>query len=323
MSRIGVVGAGAFGTALGCALARAGHNVALWGRDTAQIAQIQETRQNGKYLPGLKLPDQLTATSRLPDLKDISALLMVIPSQKMRGFLQQNNLAFLTCPVILCAKGVEGGTGMLQSQIVSDMLPNVPLAAISGPGFATEITAGKPTALSLACEDASVGRRLQEELSTAFLRLYLASDLTGVQLGGALKNVYAIACGIVVGASLGESARAALMTRGFAEMSRLANKMGAQPETLAGLSGLGDLALTCTSIQSRNFAFGETLGRTGAFGSGKTVEGIATAKATIELARRQEIDMPIAKVVADVLEKHLTIAEALDTLMSRPLKMEV
>ena len=322
MSRIGVIGSGAFGTALACALTRAGHEVVLWGRDRAQIAEMIETRQNQRYLAGLIFPDSVFPTHDLGGLRDVSAILMVIPSQQLRCFLQEHDLSSVTCPIALCAKGVETRTGKLQSEILAESLPNVPVAVISGPGFAAEITAGKPTALSIACSDEKIGKTLQQSLSSAMLRLYLSNDLTGVQLGGALKNVYAIACGIVVGADLGDSARAALMARSFSEMSRLAKKMGAKSETLSGLSGLGDLALTCTSAQSRNFAFGEALGRTGVFGSGKTVEGIATAKATIALADQQGVDMPIANVVADVLEKNLTIAEALDTLMSRPLRTE-
>ncbi|MCP5075494.1 MAG: NAD(P)-dependent glycerol-3-phosphate dehydrogenase, partial [Rhodobacteraceae bacterium] len=305
MSKIGVIGAGAFGTALACALDRAGNEVLLWGRNQQQIRQIAKTGTNEKYLPGLVLPKAIRATDNLTDLHDTAALLVVIPSQQLRRFLLENDLSGQKCPIVLCAKGVESGTGMLQSQIIADILPDNPIAVISGPGFATEITAGMPTALSIACADPTTGRRLQTALSSEILRLYLSDDVTGVQLGGALKNVYAIACGIVMGSNLGESARAALMTRGFAEMSRLARRMGGKAETLAGLSGLGDLALTCTSAQSRNFAFGEMLGRTGAFGTGKTVEGVATARATIELASRQEIEMPVARVVADVLEKHL------------------
>ncbi|MCP5085576.1 MAG: NAD(P)-dependent glycerol-3-phosphate dehydrogenase [Rhodobacteraceae bacterium] len=323
MSRIGVIGAGAFGTALACAMTRAGRGVVLWGRDRDQVDQIAKTGLNQKYLPGQALPKEIHPTNDLDDLRDISALLMVIPAQKLRQFLTDHDLSHLTCPIALCAKGVESGTGLLQSQIVTDFFSDAPVAAISGPGFAAEISAGKPTALSVACEDQSIGRWLQGALSSEVLRLYLTEDLKGVQLGGALKNVYAIACGIAVGSDLGESARAALMTRGFAEMSRLASSIGAKTETLSGLSGLGDLALSCTSTQSRNFAFGEKLGRSGAFGSGKTVEGIATARATTELAETQGVDMPVANVVADVLERNLTIKQALAALMSRPLKTEV
>ena len=322
MSRIGVVGAGAFGTALACSLTRAGHHAILWGRDTNQIAEIQKTGRNEKYLPDLNLPDQVHATFDLSDLAEASALLMVVPAQQLRTFLQANDLSVVNCPIVLCAKGIEKETGALQSEIIQEFLPGREIAVLSGPGFATEMTMGKPTALSLACANLETGAMLQRELSSPVLRLYLSDDVVGTQLSGALKNVYAIACGLVVGARLGESARAALMTRGFAELSRLIQEFGTDMTTAAGLSGLGDLALTCTSMQSRNFAFGEKLGREGAFGTGKTVEGIATARATTDLARQHNVEMPIASVVADVLEKNLTLNEALDTLMSRPLTTE-
>jgi len=322
MSRIGIIGAGAFGTGLACAIARGGHDVILWGRNTAQILQMQQQRCNQRYLPDVMFPDTLTLTSNLADLKEVTMLLIVLPAQKMRRFLQENDLGAFSCPMVFCAKGLEIGTGLLQTQIAQDLQFAVPLAVISGPGFAGEIARGKPTALSIACADVEIGSALQAKLSSVSLRLYLTHDVAGVQLGGALKNVYAIACGIVVGADLGESARAALLTRGFAEMSRLAQALGAKAETLAGLSGFGDLALTCTSPQSRNFAFGEVLGRSGGFGTGTTVEGIATARALVELAKKHSIEMPIARVVADVLERKMTVPEALQTLMARPLKME-
>ncbi len=322
MSRIGVIGSGAFGTALGCVIARGGHDVTLWGRDSVQVAQMQAAGINERYLPEVRLPRGLRASHCLADLARSDAILLVIPAQKLRGFLQENDMSDATCPIILCAKGLESGTGMLQSQIVADQQITAPIAVISGPGFAKEIASGKPTALSIACKDEILGYNLQALLSTETMRLYLTQDLAGVQLGGALKNVYAIACGIVVGADLGESARAALLTRGFAEMSRLAQVLGAKAETLAGLSGFGDLALTCTSPQSRNFSFGEALARKGTFGTGTTVEGIATARALVGLADEHGIEMPIAAVVADVLENALTVAEALETLMARPLKRE-
>lgn len=323
MSRIGIIGAGAFGTGLACAIARAGHDVILWGRDAVQIAQMQLEGCNQHYLLGAVFPETLTVTNNIADLKGVSALLMVLPAQKLRGFLQKNDLGFLDCPMVFCAKGLEAGSGLQQTQIAQDLQIDVPLAVISGPGFAGEIARGKPTALSIACANSEIGNALQAELSSSSLRLYLTQDVAGVQLGGALKNVYAIACGIVVGANLGESARAALLTRGFSEMSRLAKALGAQQETLAGLSGFGDLALTCTSHQSRNFSFGEVLGRSGGFGTGTTVEGIATARALVELAEKKNIEMPIAKVVADVLERKMTVAQALKSLMARPLKREV
>ncbi len=317
MTHVGVIGAGAFGTALASVMRIGGLDVTLWGRDAAQVSAMQVDRVNAQYLQGVPLPDGLNVTADLTAIMDADVVLLALPAQRLRGFLTDSSFA-TDAPVVLCAKGIEGDTGLLQTQVFDGNR----MAVLSGPGFASEMTKGMPTALSIACADANLGATLQESLSTQTLRLYLTRDVTGVQLGGALKNVYAIACGIVVGAGLGESARAALMTRGFAELARLAGAMGAQTETLMGLSGFGDLALSCTSLQSRNFAFGEQLGRAGIFGTGKTVEGVATAEAVLALATKAGVEMPIAQAVADVLNGRQQINEALATLMSRPLKRE-
>lgn len=323
MNRIGIIGAGAFGTALGCALARdAKHQVVIWGRDPLAMARMQETRCNRRYLAQIGLPAGLTATADLAEMQKVAALLLVLPAQQLDGFLAENRHRLPDCPTVLCAKGIETGTGRLQSEILAARGGVGPIAILSGPGFAAEIAAGKPTALSLACAEPVAGTELQHMLSGTSLRLYLTQDITGVQLGGALKNVYAIACGLAAGAGLGESARAALMTRGFAEMALLAQRMGAQSDTLAGLSGLGDLALTCGSLQSRNFAFGEALGRHNSFDKTRTVEGIATAQALMALAKAQNVDMPVARAVADILSGALTLDQALKALMARPLKQE-
>ena len=290
MTHVGVIGAGAFGTALASVMRSGGADVTLWGRDGAQITAMQADRQNARYLAGVDLPDGLNVTADLGDLQAADVVLMALPAQRLRGFMADSGFA-TDAPVVLCAKGIEGETGLLQTQVFD----GAQVAVLSGPGFATEMTKGMPTALSIGCGDSGLGTWLQETLSTQTLRLYLTRDVTGVQLGGALKNVYAIACGIVVGAGLGESARAALMTRGFAELARLAGALGAQTETLMGLSGFGDLALSCTSLQSRNFAFGEQLGRAGTFGTGKTVEGVATAEAVLALAANSGVEMPIAQ----------------------------
>lgn len=317
MTHVGVIGAGAFGTALASVMRIGGLDVTLWGRDAAQVLAMQADRVNARYLDNVALPDELRVTADLADVRGADVVLMVLPAQRLRGFLAETGFA-TNAPVVLCAKGIEGETGLLQTEVFD----GVRMAVLSGPGFATEMTKGMPTALSIACDDGTLGAELQEALSTQTLRLYLTQDVTGVQLGGALKNVYAIACGIVVGAGLGESARAALMTRGFAELARLAEAMGAQTETLMGLSGFGDLALSCTSLQSRNFAFGGQLGRAGTFDTGKTVEGVATAEAVLALAAKKDVEMPIAQAVADVLNGRQQINQALATLMSRPLKRE-
>jgi len=321
MSTVGVIGAGAFGTALASVLAANGHKTMLWGRNSGQMAQINQTRQT-PYLSGLTLPATLQATADLSDLGSADAVLIVVPAQVTRSILHTQDFSKITCPILMCAKGIELDTSRSQTDILTEELPDHITGAISGPGFAAEIAGGKPTALTLAIGDPALGAKLQAMLSTPHLRMYLSNDVKGVQLGGALKNVYAIACGIVRGAGLGESAQAALLTRGFAELKNLAGKMGARPETLSGLSGFGDLVLSCTSPQSRNFAFGHQVGATADFGQSTTVEGIATAKAVGALAEKYHVEMPICKAVSAVLQKQLSVADALQRLMSRPLKRE-
>ncbi len=319
---IAILGAGAFGTALAIALANDGRKVVLWSRDHDIAHDIEETRQNSRHLPGIRLPVGVLVTADLENLKDTAAILLAVPAQQTAALLAATAAKLPRSPVVLCAKGIEQSTQYLQSEIAAKLLPKRPIAALTGPGFAAEIASGLPTALTLACDDPQAGTVLQSLLSTARLRLYLTPDIRGAQLGGALKNVIALACGMSVGAGLGESARAALMTRGFAEMNRLALAMGAEPETLSGLSGLGDLALTCTSIQSRNFANGFALGAHKNTAPNTTVEGIATAFAACDLAKAQGVDMPIANAVAAILIGQLTIAQAMDMLLTRPLRAE-
>lgn len=313
MTRVAVLGAGAFGTALAAVFARGGLDVVLWGRDAGMMAEISDTKVNARYLGALRLPNALSVSSDLTVADRADIVLVAVPAQQTRSF-----VAGIpgTAPRLVVAKGLETGTGQFPHDIAKAV------GVVSGPGFATELAAGKPTALSLGCADQSIGTTLQQTLSTGALRLYLTRDMTGVALGGALKNVYAIACGLVTGADLGESARAALMTRGFAEMSRLGQALGAERETLVGLSGFGDLALTCTSLQSRNFAFGHRLGAEGIRDTTKTVEGIATAQAVLDLGKAHGIDLPIAGAVADVLGGRMDVGDAVAALMSRPLKRE-
>lgn len=322
MSNIGVIGAGAFGTALASVLATGKHSVMLWGRNEAQMEDISKSRKSAKYLPDITLPDSLKTTSNLTDLNGSDTVLMVVPAQITRAVLNSEDFSGIRCPIIMCAKGIEIATSQSQTDILQQELPNHMTGALSGPGFAGEMASGKPTALTLALSNQSIGRDLQELLSTPTLRMYLSDDIQGVQLGGALKNVYAIACGIVRGAGLGESAQAALLTRGFAELKELAAKMGARSETLSGLSGFGDMVLSCTSMQSRNFAFGHQVGASADFGQNNTVEGIATAMAIGNLALQHTIEMPICAAVSSVLQKQLSVADALSQLMSRPLKRE-
>jgi glycerol-3-phosphate dehydrogenase (NAD(P)+) len=322
MSKIGVIGAGAFGTGLAIALTQGGNDVVLWGRNPDQMEKMASSGQNSRYLPNISLPNGLQPTAKFPDLNGLDAVLLVTPAQRLRDTLETLDIPSLNCPAVLCAKGIETGSGLLQSDIASSLLPSIPIAVLSGPGFAKELAMGMPTALTLAAQNPQLGTALQEKLSTKTLRLYLSHDMRGVQLGGALKNVFAIACGIVVGAGLGESARAALITRGFAELSRLTRAMGGSSETLIGLSGFGDLTLSCTSIQSRNFAFGLQLARSGDLKPGQTVEGIATALATVELAESHGVEMPIANQVAQLLGGNVSVNEALQNLMVRPLRTE-
>jgi glycerol-3-phosphate dehydrogenase (NAD(P)+) len=320
MTKIGVLGAGAFGSSLAAVFAAGGHDVTLWGRNVDHLDCTKDSVTNTKYLGDIPLPASLGVTSNLDDLANMDMLLVVIPSQQLSGFLGANSLP-QSCPIILCAKGVERETTRMQTAIAESHIPN-PLAVLTGPGFAHDIAMGKPTAMTLATSDADLGAHLQQTLSTQNLRLYLSDDMIGAQLGGALKNVYAIACGIVIGAGLGDSARAALLTRSFAEMSRLAAVLGAKPETLSGLSGFGDLVLTATSPLSRNFSFGLKVGTGQGLETGKTVEGIATAQGLRALAHNHHIEMPIADTVAEILAGRLTVTQGLGQLMSRPLKKE-
>ena len=318
---IGIVGAGAFGTALAVALGREGRAVTLWARDAGDVAAMQAMRTNEERLPGVALPDAVTVTSDLRDLAGAEAVLLSVPMQALRGFLS-GAAALDGLPLVACCKGVDLGTLTGPSAVIRAACPSSPAAVLTGPSFAADIARGLPTALTLACADPAQGATLQRILSTPVLRLYTAEDVAGAELGGALKNVVAIAAGVVMGAGLGDSARAALMTRGFAEMTRLATHLGARAETLMGLSGLGDLVLTCTSAQSRNFRYGHALGAGEGFAPTVTVEGTATARAVAGLARRDGIDMPITQMVAALVEGRIALAEAITTLLSRPLKPE-
>lgn len=322
MKPIAVIGAGAFGTALAIAFSQTGRQVFLWSRDPAAVRAMQDARQNAKYLPHIPFPSALRPIADLRELPMDALQVLSVPAQQTDGFLQQYGDALPDAPLVLTAKGIDLSHTSLQSDIVARTLPKRRIAVLSGPGFAGEVARGLPTAFSLACADDVLGTQLQDRLSTPVLRFYRTKDIIGVQLGGALKNVVALACGMCDGAALGESARAALMTRGFAEMTRLGSAMGANAATFSGLSGLGDLALTCSTLQSRNFAAGRALGQAGKIEPGQTVEGVATAHAVLTLAKQHKVDMPIAEAVSMVLEGEIGIAEAMKHLLSRPLKEE-
>lgn len=314
---VAVLGAGAFGTALAVSLAAHGP-VTLWGRDTGWSAGRENPR-----LPGVTLPDNLHVTDRLDDIQ-AQTLLLALPAQKLGGFLAEHG-PDLNRPgrrFVSCAKGIDLARLTGPSTLIAETFPGHPVAVLTGPSFAADIAGGLPTALTLACADGAAATSLQHELSTPNLRLYRTSDVTGAELGGALKNVIAIAAGAAIGAGYGDSARAAVVTRGFAEMTRLAVAMGALPETLGGLSGLGDLVLTCTSEQSRNFRYGTSIGSGTGFDTATTVEGAATAHAVTALAPRLGLEMPISAIVSGLAQGHVGMGQALETLLNRPLKEE-
>jgi glycerol-3-phosphate dehydrogenase (NAD(P)+) len=326
MKRIGVIGAGAWGTALANAAASAGRDVVLQGRDPELIAAISRTRANEKYLPGIRLDDRIDATTDPARAADADAVLLVTPTQSLR----QTATALAPhlrpgTPVIACSKGIEIGTRKFVTEVVAEVLPEARPAILSGPGFAEDVVRGLPTAVTLAAHEDALAVALAASLSSQTFRLYHSTDVRGVEIGGAAKNVLAIAAGIVAGRKLGASAQAALTTRGFAELLRFARAYDARPETITGLSGLGDLILTCSSAQSRNYAFGVSLGssNTTVDVRGKSlVEGVYTAPVLVQAARARQVEMPIAEAVAAVLSGSLEIGSAIAGLLSRPLRQE-
>ncbi|APX89798.1 glycerol-3-phosphate dehydrogenase [Brevirhabdus pacifica] len=323
MSDVDIIGAGAFGTALGVTLARDGRRVCLWSRNPGHRDEMRESRRNDRRLPGVELPPSLNIADDPAALR-ADTVLLAIPAQTLDGFLTENRKLLAGRRLVACAKGIDLRSGLGPTGIIANAVPDSVPAILSGPSFAVDLANGLPTALTLACADPAAGTALQTLLSTAALRLYLTSDTVGAELGGALKNVMAIACGLTVGAGLGESARAALMTRGYAEMGRFARLRGARPETLAGLSGFGDMVLTCTSEKSRNYAHGLALGRGDASGTGAgtTVEGVHTARAVAGIAKQEGIDMPITTLVNAVVSGKIDVDRAKELLLARPLKEE-
>ena len=318
---IGVLGAGAFGTALAITLAQS-EPVLLWARNTAHVRDMQKNRAHAARLPDVTFPDMLNVSGDLQDFKTVDVLLIAVPLQKLRGFLTEYADILRGKTLVACCKGMELGTSLGPLEIIDAILPETPRALLTGPSFAVDIAKGLPTALTLACSNMPLCIELQKRLSGETLRLYRSSDEVGASLGGALKNVVAIACGAVIGARLGESARAALMTRGNAEMQRLAAFRRADPTTLSGLSGFGDLVLTCTSEHSRNYRLGLSIGSGSDFDGTITVEGAATARAVAVYAQNNALDLPIAGTVAALVEKRLDIHGATTALLSRSLKEE-
>ena len=317
---IGIIGAGAFGTALAVALAKGGRQVRLWARDPAQVLAMQTTCRNDAALPGVDLPGNVSVHADISDVCGGQALLLATPMQSLGALLDAWPQIDSRQPLVACCKGIDLATLRGPVALIEARRPGAKAAILTGPSFAADIAKGLPTALTLASTDAGAG--LQELLSTPTLRLYRTDDVRGAELGGALKNVIAIAAGTVIGAGLGDSARASLMTRGYAEMVRLALALGAKAETLAGLSGFGDLVLTCTSAQSRNFRFGLALGQGEAFDPTVTVEGVATARAVRKLAEGMGVDMPVTTMVDALALGQITLEDAIGQLMRRPLKQE-
>lgn len=326
IGRIGIIGAGAWGTALANAAALAGRDVVLWGRDHDAVMRMIETRENEKNLPGIRLHERVRPTVSLAEAADTRALLLAVPAQTIRPIAEA--LALIVkqgIPIVITAKGIERVSGLFLSDVVRDILPGMMPAILSGPSFADDVARGLPTAVVLAADDDHVAQILAHALSSPRFRVYHGNDLRGVEIGGATKNVLAIAAGIVEGRGLGESAKAALTARGFAELQRFASAYGARPETLMGLSGLGDLILTCGSLKSRNFAFGYDLGRgldPSQAGQGKLAEGVYTAHVLVTMARARDIGMPIAEAVDAVLNGLISVDKVVEALMTRPLKAE-
>ncbi len=317
---ISVIGSGAFGTALAISLSQTGRPVTLWARSETAAQKMRETRENVARLPGCALPSSLQITSDM-DSALAQYMLLAVPMQMMRSVLQDYSQLHDRM-LVACCKGIELTTGLGPIAVIQDVVPGANAAILTGPSFADDIARGLPTALTLACYDDAACQPLQDDLMTPNLRIYRTTDTVGAELGGALKNVMAIACGAVIGAGLGDSARAALMTRGYAEMTRMAQALGARPDTLAGLSGFGDLALTCTSDLSRNYRFGLSIGQGKPFDPLITVEGAATARATVQRANDLNIDMPITEAVVALLDQKMRVQDAMEMLLSRPPKEE-
>jgi glycerol-3-phosphate dehydrogenase (NAD(P)+) len=325
ITRIAVLGGGAWGTALAETAVRAGRNVALWEHEPGNAEQLAQKCES-KFLPGFRIDDAIEVTRDLAAAATADAILLVVPAQATRAVMTAlaPHLGNGT-PVVVCAKGIEHGSHKFMTEIVAECAPRATPAILSGPSFAADVARGLPTAVTLACADAGQAKALAHAFGTAMFRPYHSTDVRGVEIGGAAKNVLAIAAGIVTGRGLGASAAAALITRGFAELARFGKAFGAKPETLTGLSGLGDLVLTCSTPQSRNFSFGVDLAKGIApkqAGGGKLAEGAFTAPVLLEMAQQRKVEMPISNAVAAVLADMMSVDEAIESLLTRPFKAE-
>jgi glycerol-3-phosphate dehydrogenase (NAD(P)+) len=328
VTTIGVMGGGAWGTALAQVAVRAGHRALLWAREREVVDAINIAHQNPLFLPGVLIEDAVAATADFADLAGADLILAVTPAQHLRAALTAfAPFARAAVPIVLCAKGVEAGSLKLMTEVLAEVLPGAAAAVLSGPSFAAEVARGLPTAVTLAAGSLDLARSIAERIATPSFRPYVATDLIGAEAGGAVKNVLAIACGVVEGRELGRSAHAALITRGFAELTRLAIALGGQAETVAGLCGLGDLVLTCSSPKSRNMAVGLALGRgesleTALAGKLSVAEGVASAPAVAALAARLGVETPICEAVRAILAGEVAVTPAINALLARPLKAE-
>ena len=323
-----VLGAGSWGTALAQLLASNGQNVTLWMRDADQAAAIKTARENARYLPDAPLHAGITATADTPDFASAALCLSVVPAQHTRGQLERFASHIpKDLPVVLCSKGIEIATLEFMNEVLAEAVPQAQRFVLSGPSFARDVVKGLPTAVTLAGDDLEAANAMAPLIRGLTFRPYTTDDMIGAEVGGAVKNVLAIACGMLLGMGLGQSAHAALIARGFAEMNRLGAALGARSETLSGLCGLGDLVLTCSSTQSRNMSCGMRLGKGESLedilaSRNSVTEGVATAPALVKLAAREGVDMPISKAVNRVLSGAIMPAEAMTELLARPLKSE-
>lgn len=327
MNKIGVIGAGAWGTALAQSLANAGRDVLIWARESETVDSINNNHENKLYLKDVRLNEMLKATHNDDDLSSCDVFLVATPAQHIRKTLEDKKFQLEGKPFVICAKGIEVETGHLMSEVVDEVIPEAKVGFLSGPTFASEIARGLPCAVTLAMDHKTLGEEIVQFMGTRTLRTYLTDDPVGAQIGGAVKNVIAIAAGVVHGKGMGESARCALVTRGLAEMGRLAKAMGANKSTLMGMCGVGDLMLTCSSMQSRNFSLGVELGE------GKPLkeilaeriavtEGLHTAKALRVMARNNAVDMPISRAVNDFLNEGVPVDDIIESVLDRPLRRE-
>lgn len=327
MKKIAVIGAGAWGTALAQTMADSDREVLIWAREHEVVESINQRHENESFLKGVKLHPSVTATDSLSATADCDVLLIVTPAQHVRATLVslKGAIADGGKPVVICAKGIELKTGHLLSQVADEEVPNAAIAVLTGPTFAGEIARGLPSAVTIAARDKDIAERVQDDVASKYLRPYLSDDLLGTQIGGAVKNVIAIAAGVVTGRGLGESARAALITRGLAEMARLASAMGAKRETLMGMCGVGDLMLTCSSMQSRNYSLGVQIGEGRSLKDilaerNSVTEGVYTAEALTVMARKNAVDMPICEGVHKCLNEGVPVEQMIEAMLDRPIQ---